>query len=66
MPFHHWCRVKERKMTESRFAELLRIKEGRTISREAIESWRLLKMFNQLSPAQRLEVLELLEEYLRR
>jgi hypothetical protein len=53
-------------MTESRLAELLRVKEGRTISREAIENWRLLKMFNKLSRAQRLEILELLEEYLRR
>jgi len=53
-------------MTDSRLAELLRSKEGRTISREAIESWRLLKMFNQLSPAQRLEIIELVEKYLQR
>jgi hypothetical protein len=53
-------------MTDSRLAELLRSKEGRQISREAIESWRLLKMFNRLSPAQRLEIIELVEKYLQR
>jgi hypothetical protein len=52
-------------MTDARIAELLRSKEGHTVSREAIDSWRLLKMFVQLSPAQRLEIIELVEKYSR-
>ncbi len=53
-------------MTDSHLAELLRGKDGRAISREAIENWRLLKMFNQLSPAERREIIELVEQYLQR
>jgi hypothetical protein len=59
-------RSEEATMTDSRLAELLKSKDGRAVSRETIESWRLLKMFIQLSPAERLEIIELVERYLRR
>lgn len=51
-------------MKNSRLAEFLQSTEGRSVSREAIESLRLLKMFIKLTPAQRREIIELVEQYL--
>jgi hypothetical protein len=51
-------------MTDSRLAELLRSREGRAVSREAIEGLRLLRMFIKLSPTQRREIIDLVEQYL--
>jgi hypothetical protein len=50
-------------MTDSRIAEILRFEEGRALSREAVESLRLLRMFVKLSPARRREIIELVEQH---
>ncbi len=53
-------------MTDSRLAEFLQSEEGRTVTREAVESLRLLKVFIKLSPTRRREIIELVEQYQQR
>jgi len=53
-------------MTDSRLAELRRIKEMREASPEILESLRLLKMFIRLSPDQRRDIIERVERHLER
>jgi hypothetical protein len=64
--FHRDFLVKGTKMTDSRLAELRRLKEIRETSPEILESLRLLKMFTKLSPDQRRDIIELVERYLTR
>jgi len=51
-------------MKKSRLAEFLQSHEGRSVTLETIDSLRLLKMFVKLTPAQRREIIELVERYL--
>lgn len=51
-------------MKNPRLTAFLQSKEGRLVSPETAESLQLLKMFFKLTPAQRREVLELIEQYL--
>lgn len=53
-------------MTDSRSAELRRIKEMREASPEILESLRLLKSFIKLSPDQRRDIIERVERHLKR
>jgi hypothetical protein len=53
-------------MIDSRLTELLRIRETREASPEIIESLRLLRMFIKLSADQRRDIIELVEQYLKR
>ncbi|MGY8681861.1 hypothetical protein Q2941_29365 [Bradyrhizobium sp. UFLA05-153] len=64
--FHRSFRFEGARMTDSRLAEFLRSQEGRNVSRETIESLRLLRMFINLSPAQRRDVIELVEQFSQR
>ena len=50
-------------MKKSRFAEFLQSDEGGSVSLETVDSLRLLKMFVKLTPAQRREIIELVERY---
>jgi hypothetical protein len=64
--FHRDFLVEGTQMTDSRLAELRRLKEIRETSPEILESLRLLKMFIKLSPDQRRDIIELVERYLTR
>jgi hypothetical protein len=66
LPFHCCFRDEGAKMSESRLAELLTTKEGRSVPQETIETLRLLKEFTRLAPARRREMIDLVEQYLRR
>ncbi|MGV7214830.1 hypothetical protein [Bradyrhizobium sp. UFLA05-112] len=61
--FHRSFHFERTRMTDSRLAEFLRSQEGRSVSRETVECLRLLRMFIKLSPAQRREIIELVEQY---
>ncbi len=63
---HRNFRFERTKMTDSRLAEFLQSEEGRTVTREAVESLRLLKVFIKLSPTRRREIIELVEQYQQR
>jgi hypothetical protein len=64
--FHRDFLIKGTKMTDSRLAELRRLKEMRETPPEILDSLRLLKMFIKLSPDQRRDIIELVERYLTR
>ena len=64
-PRHCLARAEGTRMEDSRFAEFLRLQEGREASRDAVEGLRLLRMFIRLSPEQRRAILALVENYLR-
>ena len=51
-------------MKRIRLADFLQSDEGRSMSPETIDSLRLLKMFVKLTPAQRREIIELVERYM--
>ena len=53
-------------MTDSRLAELLGVQEGRAVTRETLECWRLLKSFIKLSSTQRREIIDLVEKFVER
>jgi len=61
---HDYVFVKRLEMKKSRLAEFLQSHEGRSVTLETIDSLRLLKMFVKLTPAQRREIIELVERYL--
>jgi hypothetical protein len=51
-------------MKNSRIAEFLQSAEGQSVSRETVESLRLLKLFFKVTPKQRQQILSLIESYL--
>jgi hypothetical protein len=61
---HHYVSAERLEMKKSRFAEFLQSDEGGSVSLETVDSLRLLKMFVKLTPAQRREIIELVERYL--